>query len=512
MNRFTTFFRSHWPFFWFSRTSALPAVGYIMRVGAALMVLDFGSSRVGRFASACSTAGRGRILSLAAAMVAIIAVSDWWIGLNISLGALYVVPMILAALALPTRPLIGTAFICAIFRMLFDSPGSTLEAVLRFVLALVAYASVGLFVSALLRNQQQTIDHLGTIRQEHQLRTQAEQQLKALVESSPAAILTLDSRGVVLAANNSAANLFGLEPNESMEGLSIEEYLPVLREALLLDASVEPFRTAAQSQGRRRNGEIFLADIWFSTYAGPEGKRLAAIVVDSSEEMREREEQSLRQLSTGSRILASAVLHEVRNLCGAFSVIYSNLKQRGEACRIEDLEGLDNLVQGLARVTSLELQRKEPEVLEAVSIQRLLDDLRIVIEPNWKDIDGRTRWQLPEQMPRIVADRHALLQVFLNLAQNSHRAVQESEIRELTIGVTLDRQRILIRFQDTGPGVSDPKMLFQPFQHGAASTGLGLYISRALLRSFGGELKYEPAATGACFLVEVPALPGREAS
>ncbi len=295
-----------------------------------------------------------------------------------------------------------------------------------------------------------------------------------------------------------------------MKGLSIDEHLPVLREALLLDTSGEPFRTAAQSQGRRRSGEIFLADIWFSTYVEPEGKRLAAIVVDSSEEMREREEQSLRQLSTGSRILASAVLHEVRNLCSAFSVIYANLKQRDEPCRIEDLQGLDNLVQGLARVTSLELQRKDPEALETVSLQRVLDDLRIIIEPAWLDINGYTRWERPERMPRLVADRHALLQVFLNLAQNSHRAVQESEIRELMVSVALERHKILIRFQDTGPGVSDPETLFQPFQHGAASTGLGLYISRALLRSFGGELRFDPAASGACFVVEVPAIPTQE--
>ncbi len=171
-----------------------------MGVGATLMAVEPRDSRLGKIAAACSNAGRGQILS----MVAIIAVADWRIGLDISLGPLYTIPMILAALVLPSRPVIGIAFICATLRMLFDSPGSLLEAALRFVLALIAYTCVGLFVSAQLRNQQQAIDHLGKIRQEHELRTQAEQQLKALVESSPAGILTLDERGVVLAANNSS--------------------------------------------------------------------------------------------------------------------------------------------------------------------------------------------------------------------------------------------------------------------------------------------------------------------
>jgi PAS domain S-box-containing protein len=479
-------------------------------VGDGVMVIDLGDSRFGRIASACSGAGRMRTLAAAAVLIAAIAFADWRIGLNVSLGALYTLPMILAALALPARPLLGVALTCAVLRILFDNPDSPLEGSLRFVLAFIAYSSLGLFVSALLRNHQQAMDHLAKIRREHELRTQAEEQVKALVESSPAAILTLDSDGAVLACNNSANELFGLEADESMEGKAIEEHLPVLREALRLDTSGEPFRTAAQSQGRRRGGEMFLADIWFSTYSTRSGKRLAAIVVDSSEEMREREEQGLRQLSAGSRILASAVLHEVRNLCSAFSVVYSNLRQRGSVCRVEDLEGLDNLVRGLARVASVELGRKEPQPLEAVSIQRVLDDLRIIVEPNWTEIGGRVACETEERMPRASADRHALLQVFLNLAQNSHRAVQEGAARELSIRAYTSQHRILVRFHDTGPGVGSASTLFRPFQQGAAASGLGLYISRALLRSFGGELRYEATAKGACFVVEVPAVTAEE--
>ena len=43
--------------------------------------------------------------------------------------------------------------------------------------------------------------------------------------------------------------------------------------------------------------------------------------------------------------------------------------------------------------------------------------------------------------------------------------------------------------------------LFRPFQRGAESTGLGLYMSRAIMRSFGGELLYEPRERGCCFAI-----------
>ena len=79
-----------------------------------------------------------------------------------------------------------------------------------------------------------------------------------------------------------------------MKGRAIGEYLPVLLDALQFDPGPEGLRTAAQAQGRRWTMQIFLANAWFSSYMAEEGKRLAAIVVDSSEEMRDRgEEESL---------------------------------------------------------------------------------------------------------------------------------------------------------------------------------------------------------------------------
>jgi C4-dicarboxylate-specific signal transduction histidine kinase len=60
-----------------------------------------------------------------------------------------------------------------------------------------------------------------------------------------------------------------------------------------------------------------------------------------------------------------------------------------------------------------------------------------------------------------------------------------------------------VRFRDTGPGVAHPEELFRPFQPGAQSFGLGLYISNAILRSHGGGLRYEPGQGGSCFAVEL---------
>ena len=235
-------------------------------------------------------------------------------------------------------------------------------------------------------------------------------------------------------------------------------------------------------------------------------RQLAAIVVDASEEMREREMQNLRQLMKGNQIAAAAVSHEVRNLCSAISLLCSSMKENHSLSGDEDFQGLTNLVKGLEKIASFELHSRLQETLEEVALQEVLDDLRIVIEPDWREIDGVVHWRLPNDPAMVVADRNGLLPAFLNIAQNSHRAVQASSARELTVAVSREEQTVNVRFHDTGPGIPAPERLFEPLQPGADGAGLGLYVSRALVRSYGGELRFEPRVSGSCFTIELQAV------
>jgi signal transduction histidine kinase len=393
--------------------------------------------------------------------------------------------------------------VCSALRSWFDIPAPQIEILLRFVFAFAAYAGSGLFVMGLIRTRAVERDHQATIRREQELRREAEEQLRILVESSPAAIMTIDRMGVVLAANRAADRLLMLPGDETLRGRPIGGYLPVLSDALQFDPGDTGLRAAAQCQGFRDNGEVFLANMWMSTWSDPAGKHLAAIVVDTSEEMRDREEESLRQMLRANQIAAAAVSHEVRNLCGAISVVSSNLRQDRSLDANQDIRALQSLVAGLEKISSIELESHRFDPLEDVPLKSLLDDLRIVIEPQWREIAGRVQWSIPASTPAVLADRYGLLQAFLNLARNSHRAVQESPLHELAISVSSDAKRVMVRFEDTGPGVSSPERLFAPFQPGSDGTGLGLYVSRAVVRSYGGDLRWERRDRGSCFLIEL---------
>ncbi len=448
-------------------------------------------------------AGRLRMFLAIGGLTALIAVADWYVGARASLGAFYILPMVMGATVLPAAGIVVLAVVCSSLRTLFDIPTPYVEALLRFVFATLAYASSGLLVAALIRNRELKIAGLASLRHEQELRREAEEQLRILADSSPAAILTVQESGAVLAANRAADDLFTIPEKETLKGRDIRSYLPVLADALQFDPGPGGLRAATQAQGRRDNGEIFLANTWFSSYRTPAGMRLAAIIVDSSEEMKEREEQNFRRVAEGNRIAAGAVFHEVRNICGAISVISSNLRDKHGITQDEDLRALESLAGGLEKITTIELRSRVGDNLEEVNLGSVLDDLRIVIEADWREIGGVVRWLVPRDTSEVLADRDGLLQVFLNLAHNSHRAVSESPVRQLSIEGAEEERRVILRFVDSGRGVAAPERLFAPFQPGANGTGLGLYVSRAVVRSYGGDLRFERRASGACFAVEL---------
>ncbi len=448
-------------------------------------------------------ANRARLLVIAGLLITAIAVADWLTMPYMSLGFLYLFPIMIVGGYLSRKQIIGVALACALLQELFSNlPGQ--EAVVRLLFSSAGFIGTGLFISELLRNRRIVLKHVEELENQVKLRQDAEEQLRILVESSPAAIITIDSDGKILLANEAAQTLLapGAQP---LVGQTISAYLPSLQIAVQTRPS-RLFRTTLQCRGQRSDGKAFLAGIWFSTYKSLSEPRLAAIIVDLSEDLRNREDLSLDHLLKNSRILMSAVAHEIRNLCGAALVVQRNLSRLGGLQYNEDFQALSTLIQSLEKMSALELQPSSAQSAGAVELTSVLDELRVLIESAYHESEMEVEWQIPESLPRVWADRYGLVQVFLNLARNSHHAMQSSETKRLRVSACTEGSAVVIRFEDTGAGVASPEDLFRPFQRGAASSGLGLYISRAMMRSFGGELLYEPRAQGCCFAVVLPSL------
>jgi two-component system, LuxR family, sensor kinase FixL len=282
----------------------------------------------------------------------------------------------------------------------------------------------------------------------------------------------------------------------------IHRYLPSLTNVLRHDASQQFFRSVMQARGQRDDGEAFLADICFSTYRTNAGSRLTAMVLDASEELRTHEVSGLHQLLAGSRIAIGAVSHEIRNVCAATAAVHQNLAHSGLLAGNKDFEALGNLIVALERIASLNLRQSSNQATE-IDLAALLDELRIVIAPSLLEENISAQWTIDPDLPLVWADRPSLMQALLNLTTNSVRALSKQSVRVLSITARSDGDQILVECTDNGGGVAHPEQLFRPFQAGAEATGLGLYLSRAFVRSFGGELRYLPIPDGACFVVNL---------
>jgi two-component system sensor kinase FixL len=306
----------------------------------------------------------------------------------------------------------------------------------------------------------------------------------------------------ILKANSAAHRLLGLRPGE-LPGRSIRDYIPALGHVSPSEPR-QPFRTEMQCRGERGNGEVFLANVFFSTYNTAAGPRLAALVVDASEDLRDREESNLEQLLAGSRILVGAMSHEIRIVCGAITIIHENLVRSGILRGNQDFEALGSLVEVLNRIALMELiQSSNKSQASIIDLSEPLDDLRIVLEPACHEADISVQWNIDKDLPRVWADRHKLLQVLLNLTKNSERALEGAAVKRIDISASVGKGIVSVRVTDTSPGISSVAKLFQPFQQGAESTGLGLYISRAFVRSFRGELRHDPSVPGCSFVIEL---------
>jgi PAS domain S-box-containing protein len=208
---------------------------------------------------------RTPVLAISGIIILAIAVLDWWTKPYLSLGFLYLFPIMFAAAFLPRWfvALLGVA--CAVLAEIFSSLDPSF---VRLAFETLALAGCGLFVGELVRNRRLSLE--------------SQARLKALVETSPAAIVTVDERGFIELANRAAVELM-VPRGGDLIGDPIAAFLPELHHALRWEEAPQ-FRASMQCQGHRGNGETFTADVWFSTYKEGATHKLAAIIADVSEE------------------------------------------------------------------------------------------------------------------------------------------------------------------------------------------------------------------------------------
>jgi two-component system, sporulation sensor kinase E len=200
-------------------------------------------------------------------------------------------------------------------------------------------------------------------------------------------------------------------------------------------------------------------------------------------------------------LLAAGVAHEIGNPLNSLH-IHLQLMERS-------VQNLDGDAKGELQ-QSIDVARSEVNRLDSIVTQFLRairpsrpqlrpENLNTIVEeavrfftPEIHDRDIVVEQELRSDLPLLQLDRDQMKQAFYNVIKNSLEAMQRHGT--LRIQTDMDDTHILIRFVDTGSGMSAENLsrVFEPyFTTKPSGTGLGLLIVRRIVREHGGELSIE---------------------
>jgi signal transduction histidine kinase len=213
--------------------------------------------------------------------------------------------------------------------------------------------------------------------------------------------------------------------------------------------------------------------------------------------------------------IAASVAHEVKNPVAAI-VGYAQLGR--EATRVDEAHELFGLVEkqgwraGEVLQNLLEFTRREPSAPEPVDPVAIAGEtLRLLRHPlKLRGVDVEEAFA--EGLPRILVHPGEIEQVLVNLLMNAADAMEGRAERVATLGASAEGGRVLLWVRDTGPGIPPElrEKIFEPFyttKKGRSGTGLGLSVSRRIVKDLGGELRLESAVgAGSTFTVALPAV------
>lgn len=152
--------------------------------------------------------------------------------------------------------------------------------------------------------------------------------------------------------------------------------------------------------------------------------------------------------------------------------------------------------------------RQESEPLTDVDLVPVVEAVLEMAGPKARQAETRLVWDRPSAPVVVRGGEIRLQQVILNLVNNAIDAMAQSPERRVEIAI-LPGPRVTLSVRDTGPGLTEPERIFDPFYTTKAvgegeGMGLGLSISYGLVQSFGGAIRgRNHPEGGAIFTVEL---------
>jgi PAS domain S-box-containing protein len=333
-------------------------------------------------------------------------------------------------------------------------------------------------------------------------------------------------------------------PKAGSCGTAMYRREPVIVTDILRDPLWEPYRGVAEPYGFRacwstpilaHSGKVLGSFGMYyreprspspaETRAPKMATHLAGIAIERklAREERERLRQAQADLAHINRVttmgeLTASLAHEIKQ---PISAAVTNAKTclrwlgRDEPDVAEASAAVSRLVNDVTRASDIigrisSLFKKGAPQRELVDVNELALEMIVLLRSEANRYSISIRTELADDLPKIMADRVQLQQVFMNLMLNGIDALKEtSGGGELAIKSEAGDGQLLISVSDTGVGLT-PEQADQIFKAFFTTkdngTGMGLPISRSIIESHGGRLWAAGASgRGATFQFTLPA-------
>jgi PAS domain S-box-containing protein len=220
--------------------------------------------------------------------------------------------------------------------------------------------------------------------------------------------------------------------------------------------------------------------------------------------------RSQRMESIGT--LAAGIAHEVGNPLTAISSLVQVIQRTStDEFAKEKLELINSQVNRITRIIRelVDFSRPSARVVKPTNINRIVKEALNIVQYGKKVKDITFTLDLDEQLPEIAAVPDQIVQVCINILMN---AVDSLDGRRGTITVQSRRNEFAVEVivHDTGKGIESSALekIFEPFyttKTTGQGTGLGLWVSYGIVKSFGGDVFVESTPEqGSTFTVSFP--------
>jgi signal transduction histidine kinase len=211
--------------------------------------------------------------------------------------------------------------------------------------------------------------------------------------------------------------------------------------------------------------------------------------------------------------LVAGAAHEINNPLAAI-LGYSELLASQASLKGEQASMAQRIGQQARRTRDLvadllSFSQQSPSEKVLVDVTALVQRALQMHEVQVRGKNIRVEADLEPALPRIWGNTNQLLQTFLHLTENAIDALNEVGGGSLVVTAKSQNNEVVVQFSDSGPGMTDPQRVFDPFYTTkpiGKGTGLGLSATYGVVQDHQGQITcHNKSEGGAVFVLRFPA-------